>query len=64
MYAADVFIALALGEYQMKVLCSEDVKLTPKEVDRHLDNALDTFLRIYGAPHPEPAAREANSHGT
>lgn len=62
MYAADVFIAL--GEYQMKVLCGEDVKFTPKEVDRPLDNALGTFLRIYGAPHPEPAAREANSHGT
>jgi len=55
MRAADVFIALVLGEYQMKMLCGEDVKLAPEEVDRYLDRALDDFLRIYGPRAVEPA---------
>ena len=46
--AADVFIALVLGEYQMKVLCGEDIKLVPEEVDRYINYALDVFLKIYG----------------
>lgn len=46
--AADIFIALVLGEYQMKTLCGEYVDLTLKEIDAHLDYALDAFLRIYG----------------
>lgn len=61
--AADLFIALVLGEYQMKVLCGEDVKLTPKEVDRYLDYTLDAFLKIYGPEHPESAAQCANVCG-
>ncbi|ABS62156.1 transcriptional regulator, TetR family [Parvibaculum lavamentivorans DS-1] len=48
MRAADVFIGLVLGEYQMKVLCGEDVKLSSEEIDRYLDYALDVFLRVYG----------------
>lgn len=53
MRAADVFIGLVLGEYQMKVLCGEDVKLSSKEIDRYLDYALDAFLKIYGPEHPK-----------
>ena len=63
MRAADVFIALVLGEYQMKMLCGEEVKLTPDEVDRHLDYALDTFLKIYGPENLELAAQDANACG-
>ncbi len=51
--AADVFIGLVLGEYQMKVLCGEDVKLSSEEIDRYLDYALDAFLKIYGPEHPK-----------
>ena len=61
--AAIVFIALVLGEYQMKVLCGEEVKLAPEEVDRHLDYALDTFLKIYGPENPELAAQGADACG-
>lgn len=46
--AADIFIALVLGEYQMKTLCGEDMDLTSKEIDAHLNYVLDAFLRIYG----------------
>lgn len=45
--AADVFVALIIGEFQMKVLCGEDVRFPPEEVDRYLDYALDVFLKIY-----------------
>ncbi|MBC7103668.1 MAG: TetR/AcrR family transcriptional regulator [Parvibaculum sp.] len=61
--AADVFIALVLGEYQMKMLCGEEVKLTPEEVDRHLGYTLDLFLKIYGPENLELAVQDANACG-
>ncbi|MDP1627611.1 TetR/AcrR family transcriptional regulator [Parvibaculum sp.] len=59
--AADVFIALVLGEYQMKVLCGEDVRLAPEEIDRYLDGALDDFLRIYGPEHLKFSTQDADA---
>ena len=56
--AADVFIALVLGEYQMKVLCGEEVRLAPEEVDRYLDYALDVFLKTYGPRRSRPEIQD------
>lgn len=61
--AADVFISLVIGEYQMKVLCGEEVKLAPEEVDRHLDWVLDAFLKIYSHERLDPAMQVTGACG-
>lgn len=47
MRAAGIFIALVLGTFHMKVLCGEEIDLTPEETEQHLDSTLSAFFRIY-----------------
>lgn len=47
MRAARTFIALVLGPFHMKVLCGEEIDLTPEEIEQHLDFTLSAFFRLY-----------------
>lgn len=46
-FAASTFISMVLADYQIKILCGEEVNLTPGEIRRHLDYVVSVFLRIY-----------------
>lgn len=45
--AASTFISMVLSDYQIKILCGEEVNLTPEEIRRHLDYVVSGFLKIY-----------------
>lgn len=46
--AAKTFISLVVGEYQTELLCGRPVKMTGKQIEKHLDQSVENFLKIYG----------------
>lgn len=46
--AASTFISMVLRDFQMRILCGEEVNLTPEETGLHLGYVVRMFLRMYG----------------
>jgi len=47
--AAQTFLSLIIGQYQTKLLCGLQLKMTEQQIKKHLNQAVKNFLTIYGA---------------
>jgi AcrR family transcriptional regulator len=45
--AAQGFCELVRGEYYLRAVCGVPIEITPEERERHLDRAVDLFLRAH-----------------
>ncbi len=57
--AADTFISMLLYDLQMRLLCRIPGKPTRRQIEKHVDHVVDTFLKLYAPSSHSTGPRQA-----